>query len=66
MSVDGGNEWTLFRSLVVPLSRPVLATLAIYDGLNVLEQLPRPARAHANPDHALLPLGVYKFQGSTP
>src|SRR5205823_1926403 len=32
MIVDGGTEWTVFRRLIVPLSMPVLATLAIYDG----------------------------------
>jgi raffinose/stachyose/melibiose transport system permease protein len=29
------TEWTVFRRLIVPLSTPVLATLSIYDGLNV-------------------------------
>jgi len=35
MLVDGGTEWTVFRRLIVPLAKPVLATLSIYDGLNV-------------------------------
>jgi raffinose/stachyose/melibiose transport system permease protein len=35
MLVDGGTEWTVFRRLIVPLSKPVLATVSIYDGLNV-------------------------------
>ena len=35
MLVDGGTEWTVFRRLIVPLSTPVLATLAIYTGLDV-------------------------------
>lgn len=63
MSVDGGNEWTVFRSLVVPLSRPVLGTLAIYDGLNVWNNFLVPLVLTSNPDHALLPLGLFKFQG---
>lgn len=62
MSVDGGNEWTLFRNLIWPLSRPVLYTLAIYDGLNCWNNFLIPLILTTTPDHALLPLGVEKFQ----
>jgi len=62
MSVDGGSEWTLFRNLVWPLSRPVLATLAIYDGLNCWNNFLVPLVLTTSPNHALLPLGITKFQ----
>ena len=62
MSVNGGNQWTLFRNLVWPLARPVLATLAIYDGLNCWNNSLVPLVLTTTPDHALLPLGVTKFQ----
>jgi len=62
MSVDGGSEWTLFRHLVWPLSRPVLSTLAIYDGLNCWNNFLIPLILTTAPDHALVPLGVERFQ----
>ncbi|HLI38399.1 MAG TPA: carbohydrate ABC transporter permease [Streptosporangiaceae bacterium] len=64
MLVDGGTEWTVFRRLIVPLSRPVLATLAIYDGLNVWNNFLLPLILTQSPDVAVLPLGLYKFQGT--
>jgi raffinose/stachyose/melibiose transport system permease protein len=48
--VDGGTEWTVFRRLIVPLSKPVLATLSIYDDLNVWNNF-------------ILPLGLTKLEG---
>jgi ABC-type glycerol-3-phosphate transport system permease component len=48
--VDGGTEWTVFRRLIVPLSKPVPATLSIYDGLNVWYNF-------------ILPLGLPQLEG---
>jgi raffinose/stachyose/melibiose transport system permease protein len=50
MLIDGGTEWTVFRRLIWPLSRPVIATLAIYNGLNVWNNF-------------LLPLGLNTLKG---
>ena len=63
MLVDGGSEWTVFRRLVVPLSRPVLATLAIYNGLNVWNNFLLPLILTQSSSVAVLPLGLYKFEG---
>ena len=63
MLVDGGSEWTVFRRLVVPLSRPVLATLAIYNGLNVWNNFLLPLILTQSNSVAVLPLGLYKFEG---
>ena len=35
MRVDGATEWRILWRLVLPLARPALVTVAIYDGLNV-------------------------------
>lgn len=32
-SIDGANEWTQFIRLVIPLSKPVLATIALFTGV---------------------------------
>jgi raffinose/stachyose/melibiose transport system permease protein len=63
MLVDGGSEWTVFRRLIVPLSRPVLATLSIYNGLNVWNNFLLPLILTQSNSVAVLPLGLYKFEG---
>ena len=63
MMVDGGSEWTVFRRLIVPLSRPVLATLSIYNGLNVWNNFLLPLILTQSNSVAVLPLGLYKFEG---
>jgi raffinose/stachyose/melibiose transport system permease protein len=57
MLIDGGTEWTVFRQLIWPLSKPVIATLAIYDGLNVWNNFLLPlvlTTSHAT----VLPIGL--------
>lgn len=63
MLVDGGNEWTVFRRLIWPLSRPVLATLAIYNGLNVWNNFLLPLVLTQSSSVAVLPLGLTKLEG---
>jgi raffinose/stachyose/melibiose transport system permease protein len=63
MMVDGGNEWTVFRRLIWPLSRPVLATLAIYNGLNVWNNFLLPLVLTQSNNVAVLPLGLTRLEG---
>jgi raffinose/stachyose/melibiose transport system permease protein len=63
MLVDGGSEWTVFRRLIWPLSRPVLATLAIYNGLNVWNNFLLPLVLTQSTNVAVLPLGLTKLEG---
>ena len=63
MLVDGGSEWTVFRRLIWPLSRPVLATLAIYNGLNVWNNFLLPLVLTQSSSVAVLPLGLTKLEG---
>src|SRR3984957_19787735 len=64
MLVDGGTEWTVFRRLIVPLSKPVLATLSIYDGLNVWDNFILPLVLTQSNSVAVLPLGLTKLEGA--
>ncbi len=32
-SIDGAHEWTLFIKIILPLSKPVLATIALFNGV---------------------------------
>jgi raffinose/stachyose/melibiose transport system permease protein len=61
--VDGGTEWTVFRRLIVPLAKPVLATLSIYDGLNVWNNFILPLVLTQSNSVAVLPLGLTKLEG---
>jgi raffinose/stachyose/melibiose transport system permease protein len=63
MLVDGASEWTVFRRLIWPLSRPVLATLAIYNGLNVWNNFLLPLVLTQSGSVAVLPLGLTKLEG---
>jgi raffinose/stachyose/melibiose transport system permease protein len=63
MRVDGGSEWTVFTRLIWPLSRPVLATLAIYNGLNVWNNFLLPLVLTQSNNVAVLPLGLTKLEG---
>lgn len=63
MLVDGGTEWTVFRRLIWPMSRPVMATLAIYNGLNVWNNFLLPLVLTQSNNVAVLPLGLTKLQG---
>jgi raffinose/stachyose/melibiose transport system permease protein len=62
MMIDGGTEWTVFRQLIWPLSRPIVSTLAIYNGLNVWNNFLLPlvlTTSHAQ----VLPLGLNTLKG---
>ena len=63
MLVDGASEWTVFRRLIWPLSRPVLATLSIYNGLNVWNNFLLPLVLTQSSNVAVLPLGLTKLEG---
>lgn len=63
MAADGAREWRIFVSLVVPLSRPVLATVGIYDGINAWNNFLLPLVLTQSNSNAVLPLGLYKFEG---
>jgi raffinose/stachyose/melibiose transport system permease protein len=63
MLIDGGNEWTVFRRLIWPLSRPVIATLSIYNGLNVWNNFLLPLVLTQSSSVAVLPLGLTKLEG---
>lgn len=63
MLVDGGTEWTVFRQLIWPMSRPVMATLAIYNGLNVWNNFLLPLVLTQSTSVAVLPLGLTRLQG---
>ena len=63
MRVDGAREWQVLTRLVLPLSRPAIATVAIYNGLNVWNGFLFPLVLTQSPEQRVLPLALWAFQG---
>ena len=63
MRVDGATEWGMLRTLALPLTRPALVTVGIYNGLAVWNGFLLPLILTQSPDKRTLPLGLWTFQG---
>ncbi len=61
MAVDGASQWGVFRSLVVPMARPVLAVVGIYAGLGAWNNFLLPLILTQSNNDMVLPLGLYRF-----
>jgi multiple sugar transport system permease protein len=64
--IDGAGPLTTFWRVVVPLARPVYATVAILSFLAAWGQLLWPVLVTRGPDVRPLPLGIAVFQGLPP
>ncbi|HZO67869.1 MAG TPA: carbohydrate ABC transporter permease [Kribbellaceae bacterium] len=63
MRVDGATEWGMLRTLALPLTRPALVTVGIYNGLAVWNGFLLPLILTQSPDKRTLPLALWTFQG---
>jgi raffinose/stachyose/melibiose transport system permease protein len=63
MRLDGASHWRMLRSLSLPLSRPALITVMVYDALNVWNAFLFPLILTQDQDKRVLPIGVWAFQG---
>jgi raffinose/stachyose/melibiose transport system permease protein len=63
MRLDGATHWRMLRSLSLPLSRPAIITVAVYDALNVWNAFLFPLILTQDQDKRVLPIGVWAFQG---
>ena len=61
MRVDGASHWRMLWHLALPLSRPALITVGIYDGLNVWNGFLFPLVLTQSPRIRVIPLGLYSF-----
>ena len=64
MRLDGASDWRMLWALVVPLSKPAIITVAIYDALNVWNGFLFPLVLTQSSDKRVLPLSLWAFQGS--
>jgi raffinose/stachyose/melibiose transport system permease protein len=63
MRVDGASETRMLVSLALPLVRPALVTVAIYDGLNAWNGFLFPLILTQSEQQRVLPLSLWTFQG---
>ena len=63
MVMDGAGDWRMLRSLALPLARPALVTVAVYDGLQVWNGFLFPLILTQSDDKAVLPLALTLYRG---
>ncbi|WP_022873063.1 carbohydrate ABC transporter permease [Nesterenkonia alba] len=63
MRVDGAGEWTILTSLVLPMAKPALMTVGIYQALQVWNGFLFPLVLTQSRDVRVLPLSLWEYQG---
>ena len=63
MRLDGCSELDMMWRLTLPLVRPAVVTVAIYDALQVWNGFLFPLILTQSPDKRVLPLSIWTFQG---
>jgi raffinose/stachyose/melibiose transport system permease protein len=63
MTVDGASDWQMFRKLVLPLAKPAVVTVGIYDALQVWNGFLFPLVLTQSSDKRVLPLSLWAYQG---
>ncbi|MGA0566757.1 carbohydrate ABC transporter permease [Rathayibacter sp. KR2-224] len=62
--IDGANTWKVYWSVIMPLSRPVLAAVTILTFVGVWNNLLLPLFVLSNPNLMTIPVGLATVQGS--
>jgi multiple sugar transport system permease protein len=63
MLVDGANAWTRYWKLIMPLSRPALATVAVFSFLASWDEFVWALTIINDPSRRTLPIAIALFQG---
>ncbi|ADD42919.1 carbohydrate ABC transporter permease [Stackebrandtia nassauensis] len=63
MRLDGAGEWTILLRLVLPMSRPALAAVGVYNALQVWNGFLFPLVLTQSADTRVLPLSLWSFKG---
>lgn len=61
--IDGGGRWTIFRHVVVPLSQPALATVAVFTFMGAWDEYWWALMLIKNEAFRTLPIAIRLFQG---
>ena len=62
--IDGAGFWTVYLRIVLPLSKPIIAAMAIVTFVGVWNNLILPLFVLSNPDLMTIPVGLATVQGS--
>lgn len=60
--VDGASYWRIYRSVILPLSRPILSALAVFFFLANWNSFVWPLTITSDPDLRVVQLGIATFQ----
>ncbi|MGO2048078.1 MAG: carbohydrate ABC transporter permease [Brachybacterium tyrofermentans] len=63
MTVDGATDLQMFRRLVLPLAKPAVVTVGIYDALQVWNGFLFPLVLTQSSEMRVLPLSLWAYQG---
>jgi multiple sugar transport system permease protein len=63
-TLDGAGPWTVFRRVILPLSRPALATLAIFSFVQTWNDFLWPLVSTNKPDMYTVTIGLASLQGN--
>ena len=63
MRLDGASNWAIMWQLVLPLMRPAIVTIGIYNALQVWNGFLFPLILTQSPEQRVLPLSLWAFQG---
>ena len=61
--IDGANDWTIFRRIMLPLVRPQLAIVAIYTAIPIWNDFLLPIVFISSPNLKTVPQGLSVFFG---
>lgn len=62
-AIDGCNKIRMFFSIILPMAKPGLSTLAIYNGVNMWNEFIFAYTLTQSQGNRTLPLAVWEFQG---
>lgn len=62
--IDGASPWRTYRSIIMPLSRPVISAVSILTFVTVWNNLILPLFTLSNPKLMTIPVGLATVQGS--
>lgn len=62
--LDGAGFWRIYRSIIMPLSKPIISAMAILTFVGVWNNLLLPLFVLSNPELMTIPVGLATVQGS--
>jgi N-acetylglucosamine transport system permease protein len=63
--VDGAGEWRTFFQVMLPMARPGMASVAIFNFLGLWNQFLLPVALNTNPSHYVLTQGMDAYQSQS-